>query len=322
MSELTVEELPGEDPSRMVWVQAGAHGDEVDGVLALELFMTAARATPPPVTLRVARPANPTAHREGARCASTDGLDLNRCFPGDPTGSPTHRLGAELWSAVRTCDAVVDIHSSSLTLIGYPHVIVQAGDEPQHAAARAAARASGVPIVWRSTGAWLKGSLLHTATSAGLPTCLLDIGASRPWEPLPPLAPALRRVLRTLPLQTSLSSSSPPSPLPPLAADQLEIPDPQWLTAPVAGAQLTCRAPGEVVEAGAEVFVVRGTDGRHAAVTWPGPDRGLVVTVRAGRAVSADTPVASVAMVAGAATPGWTAAQRGAAGRQTDGQQD
>lgn len=308
MTGVTVEELPGVDPSRVAWVQAGAHGDEVDGVLALDLFVAAARAAPPPVTLRVARPANPAAYQESARRASADSLDLNRCFPGERTGSATHRLAAELWSAARTCDAVIDVHSSSLALVGHPHVIVQSGDRPEHATARAAARASRIPLVWCSTGAWLAGSLLHTAASAGLPACLLDIGASRPWEPVPPLAPALTRMLETLRQRPAVP--------PPLTAGQREIPDPQWLAAPVAGEVLTCRSPGATVAPGDEVFVVRGRDGRAAAAPWPGPDRGVVVTVRAGRGVSADTPVASVAALADPAGP--TAAPGGTGGH-TDG---
>jgi predicted deacylase len=292
MTDLVVEELPGEDGSVVVWVQAGAHGDELDGVVALELFRDAARAEPPPVTVRLARPANPVAFREQARCASTDGLDLNRCFPGDPDGSPSQRLAARLWDAMRGCHAVVDVHSSSPTLVGYPHVIVQDGGQPQHAAALAAARASGVPIVWRSAGSWLAGSLLHAAGSEGRPVCLLDIGASRPWHGAPSLRPALTRVLATF---AASAGPTGPGPLPEPGPGQVEIGDPQWLAAPVGGVLLELAEPGAVVGPGAAVGVVRGADGRSTPVVWPGPEPGLVVTVRARRDVTAQTPVVSVA---------------------------
>lgn len=63
-------------------IEAGIHGDEVAGVHALEELLEA-DIRPDRGRLIVIPVMNPPAYRARQR-AAPDGLDLNRCFPGDP----------------------------------------------------------------------------------------------------------------------------------------------------------------------------------------------------------------------------------------------
>ena len=297
MSTLPIKLIQGRNKEVVIWVQAGAHGDETEGILALKRYCEAARAIPPPVSLKVLCPANSTAFASSSRCSPVDGLDLNRSFPGNINGSITQQTAAFIWDQIRSCQGIVDIHSSSDTLIGAPHAIIQEGDTSNHHFCRAIGKASSLPILWSSKGAWLAGSLIHAAMATGIPACLLDIGSSRPWEKIPTLESTLTPVLETYGDLSTTDLGSPQ--YLPAANDKqatIEITDPTWIMSPASGWIVTIQGPGSLVRQGEVLALIwdeeQATD--HS-VTWEGPGQGLVVTVRARRDVTASSPLASIA---------------------------
>lgn len=88
------------EPGPTALIQAGIHGDEVAGVHALQ-EMLEAEVRPTRGRLIIIPVMNPAAYRQRERYAE-GGLDLNRCFPGDPT-SPAfeRRLAAQFMALVR-----------------------------------------------------------------------------------------------------------------------------------------------------------------------------------------------------------------------------
>jgi uncharacterized protein len=70
------------EPGPTAVVQAGIHGDEVAGVHALSELLEDDALRPDRGKLIVVPVMNPAAYRARQR-AAPDGLDLNRCFPGD-----------------------------------------------------------------------------------------------------------------------------------------------------------------------------------------------------------------------------------------------
>ena len=81
----------GARPGDTVIIQAGIHGDEVAGVHAL-CELLEANIRPVAGKLIITPIMNAPAYRARQR-AAPDGLDLNRCFPGDPEGDAhEHRL--------------------------------------------------------------------------------------------------------------------------------------------------------------------------------------------------------------------------------------
>lgn len=93
-------------------VTAGIHGDEGPwGAWALRKFLDQVKVSELVGTLRIVPVTNPLAMEADARCAPLDVLDLNRVFPGNPTGSHTERLAAILAEyAVKDVDVMIDLH--------------------------------------------------------------------------------------------------------------------------------------------------------------------------------------------------------------------
>ena len=93
-------------------ITAGIHGDEGPwGAWAIRKLLDQTTQGDLIGTLRVVPMTNPLAMEADARCAPLDVLDLNRVFPGNPSGSHTERLAALLAEhAVNGTDALIDLH--------------------------------------------------------------------------------------------------------------------------------------------------------------------------------------------------------------------
>ena len=100
-------------PGPVAWMEAGIHGDEIAGVHALEELLEEG-LRPQRGTLIVCPVMNPPAYRARER-AAPGGLDLNRCFPGDPE-SPyrEQRHAAAMMAAMEQAAPalVVTLHES------------------------------------------------------------------------------------------------------------------------------------------------------------------------------------------------------------------
>lgn len=161
---------------------AGIHGDEPDGMLAL---IEATREVPIQALkgqLVLVPVAHPPAFAAGTRRSPIDGLDLNRIFPGVPTGAPTERLAHRLFTqVVKSADFLFTLHSWYATGTVLPFVEVLDGNSDVARQSLAAAKASGFERIRLTT--WPQGLLVLTANEAGIPGMEAEIGdsgASRP----------------------------------------------------------------------------------------------------------------------------------------------
>jgi uncharacterized protein len=90
----------GPRPGPTAIVQAGIHGDEIAGVHALQEWLEEGVAIDAG-RLLVIPVMNPPAYRARER-AAPGGLDLNRCFPGDPSAPERERrLAARFMALIR-----------------------------------------------------------------------------------------------------------------------------------------------------------------------------------------------------------------------------
>ena len=97
---LPVHVLQGDGPGPTALIQGGIHGDEVAGVHALMQLLEQGRR-PLRGRLLIIPVMNPAAYRSRTR-AAPGGLDLNRCFPGDPADpARERRLAARFMDLVR-----------------------------------------------------------------------------------------------------------------------------------------------------------------------------------------------------------------------------
>ncbi len=110
---VTVVVQEASEPGPTALVQAGIHGDEIGGVHALEEMLEDGLA-PCQGRLLVVPVMNPPAFRARTR-AAPGGLDLNRCFPGDPdAGRDEPRLAARFMALIEAeqPDLVATLHES------------------------------------------------------------------------------------------------------------------------------------------------------------------------------------------------------------------
>ena len=93
-------------------ITAGIHGDEGPwGGWAINKLLQSIDESDVDGLIRVVPLSNPLAMQADKRNAPVDQLDLNRVFPGDPTGSYTERVAHILaTAALENIDYVVDLH--------------------------------------------------------------------------------------------------------------------------------------------------------------------------------------------------------------------
>jgi len=136
---------------------------------------------------------NPLAMEADARCAPLDVLDLNRVFPGNPTGSHTERLAALLAEhAVAGADVLIDLHGGGSWCVNA--FVFRNADAPE------IADAFDAPFVvdQGSRAAQMRGmGISGHAKSLGAKTTSVEFGGRSPDEArwAEHLATGLRRAL-------------------------------------------------------------------------------------------------------------------------------
>ena len=120
----------GEGPT--VVIEGGNHGDEYEGPIVISEL--AKELDPADVSGRlILMPAvNVHAMIAGRRTSAVDQLNLNRTFPGDPTGTITQQIAAYMANEVfPRADAFLDLHSGGSSLDILPSAVIEPTDDPQ-----------------------------------------------------------------------------------------------------------------------------------------------------------------------------------------------
>ncbi|KQY00477.1 deacylase [Rhizobium sp. Root73] len=105
----------GAGPSLLL--MAGNHGDEYEGELQLGRLMRRLDVETMRGAVTILPMANLPAVMAAKRCSPFDGGNLNRAFPGDPTGTPTARMAHFLeHDLFPRHDAVLDLHSGGTSM--------------------------------------------------------------------------------------------------------------------------------------------------------------------------------------------------------------
>jgi len=162
--------LCGVKPGPSLFVCAAIHGDEIVGVEIIRrllLLKSLAR-------LRGTLIAVPVVNVYGFHAQSRylpDRRDLNRSFPGSPTGSLAARLAHTFMrEVVANATHGIDIHSAARHRTNLPQMRISL-DAPD---AERLARAFGAPVVLDA--ALRDGSLRHAAQERGVTTLLYEAG--------------------------------------------------------------------------------------------------------------------------------------------------
>jgi N2-acetyl-L-2,4-diaminobutanoate deacetylase len=93
-------------------LNAGTHGDEFEGQIALRNLAHALEAKDIAGQVIIVPSLNLPAVLSNTRCSPVDRLNMNRVFPGKPTGSVTEKIASFfLEELVRRANFVVDLHA-------------------------------------------------------------------------------------------------------------------------------------------------------------------------------------------------------------------
>ncbi len=186
-----------------ILLMAGNHGDEYEGQVALGRLIRDLQ--PEEITGRIIilPSANFPAAMAGSRTSPLDGGNLNRLFPGDPSGGPTAQIAYYIESELLPrVEFVLDLHSGGSSLQYLPSTL---GRRPETPAAVDRAtelmRAFGAPVGYLvDGGGWGEHTITAAAARAGIlhmSTELAGGGQVTPWA-LRIAETGIRRVLHAL----------------------------------------------------------------------------------------------------------------------------
>lgn len=177
--------IVGKKPGPSLLVSAGIHGDEVNGTeivrrLMKEKFINRLRGTL--ITIPVI---NAPAYSNRSRYMP-DRRDLNRLFPGAPSGSLGAKLAHVLCEHILPhIDLVIDLHTGTVNRANLPQLRVTPGDKE----ANRLAQIFAPPVLL--VAAIREGSFRHACSKLGIPVLLYESGEALRLD-----TPSIRFALR------------------------------------------------------------------------------------------------------------------------------
>lgn len=199
-----------------VMLMAGNHGDEYEGPVTLGKLI---RDLDPAIIhgrLIILPAANFPAAMAGLRNSPIDGLNLNRCFPGDPGGSPTQQIAHYIAKVLMPmADALIDLHSGGATLDFIPCANIyrlENGALRERTLGLARAFAAPLTVVFDDRGE--ERTILATARRLGIPAITTELGggATLSISGLKLCMVAVRRALAFIGVVPPDSTEPPPKP--------------------------------------------------------------------------------------------------------------
>lgn len=167
----------GTQPGKTLCLTAAVHGDELNGIEIVRRLMY----TLDTKNLRGTLIGVPIVNLHGFQRSSRylpDRRDLNRHFPGSPTGSSASRIAHSLFTEViQHCDALVDIHTGSFHRTNLTQVRADLGNP----AVLALTQGFGATPVLDGRGA--DGTLRGATTAAGIPAAIMEVGEPNRLQP-------------------------------------------------------------------------------------------------------------------------------------------
>jgi N-alpha-acetyl-L-2,4-diaminobutyrate deacetylase len=161
--------ISGAEPGPTVTMIAGVHGDEYEGTIALQRMARDLASDQIHGCLILVPSLNVPGLRLGQRSSPLDGLDLDRCFPGNPNGSISERLAYEVFERfIRSADLIVDLRSGGSDLLFAPTAAVRfSSEKKQQIINEASMVAFGAPNSVRLPASSLNSCLQASVQAAG-----------------------------------------------------------------------------------------------------------------------------------------------------------
>lgn len=173
--EIPFHVLVGSEAGPRILLIAGVHGDEYEGVAALHDLARDLDPYKLAGSVIVVPVVNPQAFYAGTRRNPVDFGDLNRAFPGDPSGTLTQRLAAVLFQEfVLGSDAFLSLHGWSKEAVVIPYAEYPIGDGPIFDKSKAAALY--LDMEYLHPYVWPNGVLGDAAVRQGIAAVETEVG--------------------------------------------------------------------------------------------------------------------------------------------------
>lgn len=227
----------GRNPGPTVFVSAALHGDEINGTGAIRGLLSDPDWSIDAGTVLLIPVLNVLGFERHSRYLP-DRRDLNRCFPGNTSGSMASRLAKVIFdSIVHRCDFGIDLHTAAVRRTNFPN----ARADLDNVECRRLAEAFGAGIILHGKGP--KGSLRREATAAGCPTVVVEGGEV--WKVESSVADCMLRGVNNVLQELGMMSGEPVIP-----TKQAVIRQTKWIRAERGGFMSMHVAPGDTVVKG------------------------------------------------------------------------
>lgn len=236
---LSVNVLHGRRDGPVLFVSAAIHGDEIIGVEIARRLLRSAAVSKLRGTLLVVPIVNTFGFINHSRYLP-DRRDLNRCFPGGPSGSLAARL-ANLFmrEVVQRSDFGIDLHSAAIHRSNMPQIRVSTSQQK----ALKLADAFGAPVTVFSK--LRDGSLRRAAQKHGVDVLLYEAGEGLRFDELSARAgvAGILRVMHEMGMISSRAVSR-------AKTKSLRATSSDWQRAPAGGLIRFFKGTGEIVTKG------------------------------------------------------------------------
>lgn len=227
----------GKKPGPTVFVTAALHGDELNGTGAIRGLLSDPDWAIDAGTVLLVPVLNVLGFERHSRYLP-DRRDLNRCFPGNESGSMASRLAKVIFDAiVRRSDFGIDLHTAAVRRTNFPNV---RGDLDNEQCQRLA-HAFGAGIILHGKGP--KGSFRREATASGCPTIVVEGGEV--WKVESSVADCMVRGVNNVLIELGMMAGQ--REVPP---NQSVIKKTKWIRAERGGFMSMHVAPGDSVTKG------------------------------------------------------------------------
>lgn len=174
----------GKEDGDTVWIHGCVHGEEYGGAVAIMHFMNSLDLKSLKGTIIGVPIVNLLGFRNLSRNTPSDGMDLNRVFPGNQANSFTHQLAYSYMEAVcEHADYLIDLHSGGITAEVPFYSIFHDDGGRTGAQSKEMCKHCGAPLIWRVKGeAGLGGSVSAQAVYKGIPAATIECGGGEVHE--------------------------------------------------------------------------------------------------------------------------------------------
>jgi len=272
----------GKKSGPAIFVMGAIHGDEINGVGVVRSLILDQDFELAAGTLILAPVVNILGFELQTRYLP-DRRDLNRMFPGSPTGSLASRYAHTIFTEIiRRCDAGIDLHSAATRRTNFPNVRADL-TRPK---VREIARAFGAELIVSGKGP--RGALRRAACTAGVPTIILEAGEVFKIES--GVVDVGVRGVRNVLMHFGMLEGEPEIP-----RWQVEITKTNWVRAPAGGLLQFHVAPGDIVAEDQPVATLASLLGRTLHMI-SAPVSGVVLGTTTLPAVKPGDPVVHLAI--------------------------